>query len=70
MKYLLFFLLVSCSKTYKVGECVQKPDQNSILEVVEVNENGTVLISKINGQIIETREEKSLSDYVSAECPK
>jgi hypothetical protein len=70
MKYFFFFLLIACSKSYKVGDCVQKPDQNIILEVVEVNEDNTMLVSKVNGQVVETRQEKSMSDYVTAECPK
>jgi hypothetical protein len=64
------FVLVSCfGEDFKVGQCVQKPDESTVWQINEFNEGfAKIKITKKGGSPISEKEVALPGGYIKTKC--
>jgi predicted Fe-S protein YdhL (DUF1289 family) len=66
---LLLISSLSCtSDNYKIGECLQKPDESSVWEIMSFNEGSAVLKQLTKVSNIQSKEVNLPSGYIKTKC--
>lgn len=73
MKYLFLLLstilALSCmGEKYKVGDCIQKPDESSVWKITKFNEGLAVLNQQTKVSGTQTKEVNLPSGYIKTRC--
>lgn len=69
--FILLFLS-SCDKapTFKVGDCVQKPDSMVVWKVDEISKEKMTLVQNQNPQMEKSQETEPSGDWIQTSCPE
>lgn len=66
---ILLPILVSCnSKEFKVGECIQKPDEAIVWKVDTVKKDTLIITQKQNPSLPQRKEVTPSSDWIISSC--